>query len=207
MKKNTGGSSALLKSTRTWSRGRWLLSVATQLHRKGAGTEVKVNKPRVRYKEDGPLLLSGRVFWGRSGQQYGVMNEWGNEQSSSPVGVGRGQVLLVWAGSQHNYCWSGLGWEQLEEKWTAESHRSEDMVHALTMLRHVLLQIGISTVSCEMTVHLSFDCVWELLPCCRRQSLHQTQWFHNTKDTQELLALDVGYEFSVFNESPNRIIC
>lgn len=81
----------MLKSTRTWSRGRCLLSVATQLHRKGADTEVKVNKPRVRCKEDRPLLLSGRVFRGRPGQQHGVMNERGNEQSSSAanrIGLG-----------------------------------------------------------------------------------------------------------------------
>lgn len=77
----------MLKSRRTWSRGRCLLSAATQLHRKGAGTEVEVNKPRVQCKEDGPLLLSGRVFW----QQYGVMNETGNEQSSSAAnGIGLG---------------------------------------------------------------------------------------------------------------------
>lgn len=41
--------------------------------------------------------------------------------------------------------------EQLAEDQTAEIHRSEDTVRLLKMLRSVLLQIGITAVSCEMT--------------------------------------------------------
>lgn len=49
-------------------------------------------------------------------------------------------------------CWREPAWEHLPGEGSAETHGSEDIFHALRLLREVLLQAGIGAASCEMTM-------------------------------------------------------
>lgn len=89
-----------------------------------------------------------RVFWRRPGQKGGALKERSKEQSLYQQMVqGRGRSR-----TSHALVDREPGWEQLPEERPAEIHRSEDVVHALRVLRQVLLQIGIAAASCEMTM-------------------------------------------------------